>query len=287
MASNRDIRRMQAALDRLEPQMRRAVVAALERLRRRVFVSKLLGAIERSDEWAMRTLVSSLPRDLAVAGEVITKAFHLGGREAKSSLSPVARTKFAFNHVDARTVQAAESTAARFVTGVTNETRKAIRSVITRAFKDGISPRDTAQLIKPLIGLSERQALAVVNRRLRNKAAGMAADKVAKDADRYALKLLRQRAELIARTELAMASTDGQLAGWRQARDQGLLSRQLVRRWIVTPDDRLCPSCAPMDGATAPLDVPFAGGVMGPPLHPLCRCAVGLTDPAQSARVAA
>lgn len=88
-----------------------------------------------------------------------------------------------------------------------------------------------------------------------------------------------ERAELIARTETMQASNEGQQEAWDQAVEDGLLTGNEEQEWIVTPDDRLCPECEPFDGVTAELGGTFeAGGEEsdGPPLHPRCRCTLGL-----------
>jgi hypothetical protein len=97
----------------------------------------------------------------------------------------------------------------------------------------------------------------------------------------YADALLLDRATSIARTETIAAANEGQREAWLQAEDQGLLNSEEVERvWIITDDDRLCPICEALDGATADLGGTFdsedVGPLTGPPAHPLCRCAQGL-----------
>ncbi len=85
-----------------------------------------------------------------------------------------------------------------------------------------------------------------------------------------------RRALTIARTETIRASNMGQQELWRAQRNGGRLTGHEQREWIVTPDDRLCPQCAAMEGALAPFDQAFSNGVMVPPLHPNCRCTIAL-----------
>lgn len=283
MASNPS-KRLQAVLDALTPQMRKAVLKALDRLGARASVAALERALETGDTVAITRMTSVLPRDLAAAVDTLRVALKAGVKAAAAQVST------SFNADDALSRAAADRTAAAMVTGISDETRRAIRAAVAEAFRGQMATRDVAKLIKPLIGLTERQALAVVKRRAANLAAGMDAAKSAADADRYAAKLMRLRAEMIARTELAKASTAGQIEAWRQARAQGLLSPSLVKTWIVTPDDRLCPYCATLDGVQVPLEGAFTSGKYtadGPPLHPNCRCALGLKAARQARRKAA
>lgn len=70
------------------------------------------------------------------------------------------------------------------------------------------------------------------------------------------------RAETVARTELAMADTAGTIAGWTAS---GLVT---AKEWLTAPD--CCDECQDMDGKQVPIDEDFDDG--DPPLHPNCRC---------------
>jgi hypothetical protein len=88
-----------------------------------------------------------------------------------------------------------------------------------------------------------------------------------------------ERAEVIARTETMTAANAGQQEAWEQAVADGLLTGQENRVWIVTPDDRLCPICAPMEDVEAGMNEEFnvdGDQVSEPPAHPRCRCTLGL-----------
>ena len=49
-------------------------------------------------------------------------------------------------------------------------------------------------------------------------------------------------------------------------------SEKIIKRWDTQADDRVCPICKPLEGATALLDEVFSNGLSGPPAHPNCRC---------------
>lgn len=75
----------------------------------------------------------------------------------------------------------------------------------------------------------------------------------------------RPRAEMIARTELAKADTEGQTIGWRES---GLVEQL---EWLTAAG--CCDACTAMNGKRAGLDGLFPGGKKCP-LHPNCRCTV-------------
>lgn len=179
-------------------------------------------------------------------------------------------------------IEWASTHAAELVNGVSAGSEAAIRLIIRRAFQDGIPPRDAAILIESVIGLTERQATAVFNFRQNLLDGGVSLADAMRRAGDYAARLLRQRGLLIARTETILAANMGQQLLWADAVDAGLFAPSEVKReWIVTPDDRLDRAiCLPMAGQQVGLNEPFTTGtggqVMVPPVHPGCRCGVGL-----------
>lgn len=95
----------------------------------------------------------------------------------------------------------------------------------------------------------------------------------------YQRKLVAFRAETFARTAAIQAANDANQASWLEAVEQGQVSEDEVRRyWIVSEDERLCATCAPIPGLNPDgvgLRQPFItplGPRMGPTMHPRCRC---------------
>lgn len=190
--------------------------------------------------------------------------------------SPKLRVVGAFDVTNPRVTEWIRLHSAELVTEISEASRQAIRDLVARSYTEGIPAQTLARMIRQSIGLTTRQARAVANMRARMIADGKKAEMIEKATERYAARLLRRRAEMIARTELIKAETQGQLLLWQQQIEAGMLPGDVRKEWIVTPDDRLCPLCQDMDGATVPVDSDFVGGDDGPPLHPNCRCALRL-----------
>ena len=160
----------------------------------------------------------------------------------------------------------------------------ALQNLLARAFQEGFTVRQVAQHLRNVVGLNAQQAQALETFRL--QAFNSLNPNVAElRVIRYGNRLLKNRAETIARTETIRAAAQGQQELWFQMADQGILDPETTRRrWIVTPDERLCPICAPMPldpRNIVRLDQPFYAGngnlVMNPPdPHPRCRCATAL-----------
>lgn len=190
--------------------------------------------------------------------------------------NPKIRVVGAFDVTNPRVTEWIRAHSAELVTQIGADSRQAIRDLVAMAYQDGISAQALGRMIRQSIGLTTRQARAVARMRARMVADGKRADMIEAAAEKYAARLLRQRAEMIARTELIKAETQGQLLLWQQQIDAGMLPADVRKEWIVTPDDRLCPECQDFDGATVPVSSDFVGGPDGPPLHPNCRCALRL-----------
>ncbi len=225
-------------------------------------------------------LVRELDRVLTDRGQPALLAAFVRGATFAADRLPVASIGLTFNLDNQRAVDWAARQSAAMVTLVGDETRRAIRTIITRAARDGLSPAQVAREIRALIGLTERDALAVGNLQTTLLEDGRKPAQVERMVARYANRLLRWRAETIARTEIMTAANRGQEALWSQAVADGLLAEaDWERLWLVAKDERTCKVCQPLDGKRAQmLGGTFTGGVAGPPVHPRCRCTTGLVE---------
>lgn len=184
---------------------------------------------------------------------------------------------FKFDAAVPEAVKNAEQMAGKMITRISKETEENIRNLISTALAEGIPPYDAARTIRPLIGLTSQQGQAALKYRSKLIENGLPLTKVNEKVDRYADQLLNRRADQIARTEIMDALNNGQNESWLQAQEQGYLSENATKEWIVTPDDLLCPQCEPMDGKTVRIDQEFPEG--DPPLHPSCRCTIAIGTP--------
>lgn len=102
----------------------------------------------------------------------------------------------------------------------------------------------------------------------------------ARDLARYEDRLLDRRADRIARTEVAYALNEGQLAVWDASVEQGLISEGAQKVWVAEANP--CDICEPMDGIMVALAddflLPNGVTVASPPAHPCCRCQVAIQE---------
>lgn len=282
-------RRLLKLADDAEPRTRQQIERALVGLQQSVDIRQLERVIASGDYFAMQDLVSNMPARFLSAVTTLRRLFVRAAREEALKLQTYG-IRLQFQAVDPFMVDAARQGAGRLVTQITAETRRAIRSIITRSFQDGIAPRDAAQMIRRVIGLTERQAQSVYQYQSHLIDDGYSPSQAARMSQRFSDRLLSQRARTIARTETISAATRGQLASWRAAETRGLLPNDVRKVWITTPDDRLCRYCRVMHGESVLMHSKFPtrfGPVDGPPLHPLCRCALALKSDAMPQRRAA
>lgn len=192
-----------------------------------------------------------------------------------SHLNPYLHLSFNLHnpHFD-RMVQAEQ---ARLVREVTAETRRAIANVVSRGYASGVHPYVLAPQIREVVGLTSRQANAVMNFAEGQRKLGRSPSRVADLSMRYAGRLRTNRAKLIGTTETARAMTNARVASYLDAGRQGLFNTATAQlEWSAVQDD---PEeiCAQLDGTKVALGDTF-GGLL-PPAHPGCRCSVHLVLP--------
>lgn len=229
-----------------------------------------LPGIRDTQQRAMRGILGILEDDvpaevnLVIAKQEVTARFDLTNPEA---------------------VRAAASQAAEAVIEVSASTRRSIREIIRRGQLGQLTVQQQARRIRDLIGLTERQTASVLNFEAGLVERGITGAELERRVLKKYQQTLRRRASTISRTENIRAANLGQQNLWSQAADQGLIDRDTaMRRWIITPGDRTCPICIPMDGQSRPLNEPFVSpfngaSTMVPPIHPACRCAIALEVP--------
>lgn len=180
---------------------------------------------------------------------------------------------------------------AEFVTVSTKEQRAAIAALLTKKMKDRHTVDELSRLIRPCIGLTERDAKAAVklydsivetliadHPRMKQESIR---EKALDATQKYAERKHRARAMTIAQTESAFAYNRGADEGIRQAQAAGYLG-VMRKRWSTSGDDGVCAICNSLEGAEIDMDsefefkgrILFPGHRMLPPAHPRCGCAI-------------
>lgn len=275
----------------------RLVQRRFEALRAGISVGELAAALEQQQadkidalfDWEsfqrlaseeVARLYTQLVRDGGKAASVILRS----GTVAKAADDPPP-TDVGFWHIynaqDERAEEWAAAESSRLITEITEESRAAVRAIMADTLRNRFDYGKNARRIIDVVGLHSRAAAAVDRYRAGLEIQGVQPRRVESLTRTYSERLLKQRAETIARTETIAAVNQGQADYWKQLSAQGMIdSAVALKEWIVTPDDRLCDTCRLMHGQRVGINdlfkTPLGTMVAHPPLHPNCRCAVNL-----------
>lgn len=158
------------------------------------------------------------------------------------------------------------------VTAIVEEQKAVIAAAILDSFTRGLGGYEAAKLFRGQIGLTTRQAGALRKFAERQSMLGVRPDVASRRVARYEARLHKYRADRIARTELNRAANAGEIEGYRQAADLGMIDRAKTKKhWLSYLDNRTSDYCESNDGQVAFLDEPFEEGFDYPPAHPHCR----------------
>lgn len=292
-----------AVADRLRPLMEAVVESAFEEMAAAVDMREFASAIATADP---ERALAALPWDLLEARllriEPILRVSFLAGGEvgayyldawpeapkaAAEDVESLARDplvavmsmlgpkyKGRMDLLNPRAVEWLKQHATKLIKDdITPESKKAIKEILVAAFEEGWgAPAATARRILPYVGLSSPLARAVHNYELGLAEKGVDADKAQGMVEKYALRLRRYRARIIARTETLAASNAGQREIWNQAGERGFLDlAESQRKWIITPDDRLCFPAGTMvatDAGEQPIETLAVGHMVMTPVGP-------------------
>lgn len=277
-----------AAAERNQPAMTRTILRAVTRAQKSVPMRELIATLSlgHPGDAAIYTLTESLitlsfalddevvdlrtlakkPPKKKYITEVLSKTVKDG-----ANTSPL---KMRFDATNPEAVAWARQRAAKLVSGINESARAAIREVVSMGIENGTTPATSAKLIRKSIGLTERDARAVMNRQLKELSNGVDAAKATARAEKYADKLLRRRAKDIAINETLTASHEGQRQMWKQAQERGLIPLSARKKWETNDP---CPICAPLSGEVVGINETFSIGG-DPPAHPRCKCYVSLVN---------
>jgi hypothetical protein len=266
--------------DKMEPRMRNSFLRAVDEMKGNIDMSALVQSIENNDRVLSSIAIGDkawakvLAQSATIPTEMFSKAGDLGAAGLKNQFN----ISTSFTMKNPRAQAWARTNSSALITQINDQTRKGIQQVIGSAYELGLPSRETARVIREMVGLTEKQSAAVFNFRERLVAEGRKADQVARMTTKYEAKLLKYRSENIARTEIAKAGNEGLIESWRQAVDAGLLDPNNTNvEWLAAFDDRVCPICAPLNGTVYSYKDIESGKSAAPPAHPMCRCTLGIS----------
>lgn len=285
---NKEYKILHGIADSLNPKIRREFISAIESIRNSATLKILTSAIESGRTDAVITILDKInvsPATYAGITSSLRTIFEQGAKDSIKTLPKSVQSQISFDLLNPRSVEFLRRSEFALIQAISTNTREGIREILRVGFEEGQPPIRMAREIKEMVGLTPRQVKSVQNHRAMLIAEGRTPKQVTELTARFRNRQLRFRATTIARTETIRAANSGQQELWNQAADQGLIDMATARKkWVVTPDDRLCPICRPIPGMNkegVPLESSFQtpkGPKGSPPAHPQCRCSMTLTD---------
>jgi hypothetical protein len=268
--------RVLRAAERHTPALKRQWIAWANSVRASLSIDEIVEAIDAgtvADLVAAAVASSNMAAALAALELMTQSAARAGAEWTINELGQGTAGPFTIDlaAIDERAAAWAREHGGELVTSVSDETRQAIMDIVSRAPIEGITVQQQAQLLRQVVGLNSRQAMAVLNRFDALTRQGLSDVRVAQLTSRYEMQLLRQRAEMIARTETRLAATASQQQVWREAVAEGLLDEGRAWQEFNALDDA-CDICLDLDGTTWGI---WDGG---PDTHPNCRCSMILVQ---------
>lgn len=258
--------RIERLLDRAEPRLRRAFLAAIARLEANLDLRAIERLLEGGDfEGALdytRTVADEL-------GDAATLVFIDAGQDTARFLSGLDLGTVLFNQINVRAVRALQANSLRLISAYTEEQRAATRLALLDGIARGLNPRDQARNFRSSVGLTERQQAAVINyrrllegtaaeqrqaltRELRDRRSDrtvrrsirtgepLTPAQIERMVERYRNRYVKYRAEVIGRTEAMRSVNQGVEEAYEQAIEAGTLEAgSLTRTWDASRDTRV------------------------------------------------
>lgn len=282
--------------DRLREGTELAALIALVSAANWVAIYRIIGVAQIAD--AMQSAMTRLVdvHDTVASAET---------RVIAAAVPPSPAIALTYDPLDTATVAAERSARDAVVQQLAYAAKGTLDGVIQRGIAERLPPDALARRIRDMLGLTDRQAMAIENYRraleegdpealrrvLRDRRFDASAEraiggealdeaKIDRMVARYAERYQTYRAMTIARTETLRAANAGRRAAWLQYADRrNLPAGDVVRFWQTAADERVCQICRPiplMNPSGVPLnglyDTPDGPVRMPPDPHPSCRC---------------
>jgi hypothetical protein len=307
-AQRRALDTLRRRAERFTPDLRKAFLRSLERVRNASDLTTAADALRSGD--VDGALLALFPPDAKATldSDLNVDAIRVMLQNARQTMTTEVPASFRVS-IDGPTdavMAALDRIAARDIAPIVKGTEDGLRDVLRAGLRKGLNPIAIAKDARFAIGLSaydisliesferqlrgdpssalgralrDRRFDASVQRAASDDAATLSEEQVGKMREAYTARLHRWRAETYSRTTTINALRDGQLASWQTAADDNDVPRnRMFKYWICTLDGRERPTHHDMHEQGVPIDepwlVPGVGAVMTPGDSEYnCRCA--------------
>lgn len=216
-------------------------------------------------EFVRDDVIREWVKSIAVAGDRIAK-----------KVNRLQRKQFDFDSTMTSVKAWVDNEGGRLIVNLTTAQFNSIHALLQHQIAlEVTSPYILALRIRPMVGLTERETLAVARFMAALQEQGVPANMINSQVANYTKFLHKNRASRIARTELSNAYNFGQMDSMRQAAAEGWLPGVPEKSWMAGGADP-CEICLENE-SVGPIALPdiFPSGDAHPTAHPNCECAVG------------
>ena len=232
--------------------------SALYRIERRLTPRARAAFLAAVKQW-QADVASGRPLNLKALETLVAIAEEgakLGGEAAAAQIRAFLPGAISFSLTNPAAVRWAKENAARMISQIGVESRKAVKRAVVQATQGDLTTGQVSRVIRSRVGLTVKMNDAVQAFFERALEAGYSRTDALDEMYAYTEKLIRHRSEVIARTEVLMAENRGQELLWEQGKASGAL-KGFKRMWMATPDELLCPICGDMNGAVTEIGEPW------------------------------
>lgn len=211
-------------------------------------------------EFVRDDVVTEWVKNIAVAGDRIAK-----------KVNRLQRKQFDFDSTMTSVKAWVDNRGGKLIVNLTAAQMGSVHALLQHQIALGVtSPYILAQRIRPMVGLTERETLAVARFMTALQEEGVAANVINSQVANYSKFLHKNRTSRIARTEISNAYNFGQLNSMRQAVDQAWLPGIPEKSWMAGGANP-CEKCEENEAAgLIALDAAFPSGDEHPTAHPNC-----------------
>lgn len=276
-------KKIRAIADKSSPALKKIILDAAGAVDEKTAWNSITVALAEFDGYGIDPLVEQLAWDqfdaeLLRMNGLLFDVFGTAGVATSAELSTTFGAAVGWDITYPNSLDWIKKFSAARVKYVSSNSREAIRGLILDSYENQVTPQQTAKLIRNHIGLDPRRSQALINYRQGLADGGIySPQQIDKMVGQYAKRLLKDRAETIARTETISAANAGFYHDTLQAADRGIIDREKYElAWLASVEKRTCDRCLAINGETCPIGGTFPWGDIGPPLHPRCRCSIVL-----------
>jgi len=231
------------------------------------------GTVPPEWEGPWNRMTREFVRDDITSGWI--KSISTAGDRIAKKVNRLQRKQFDFDSTMTAIKAWLDNEGGKLIVNLTAAQMSSVHALLQAQIALGVtSPYILAQRIKPMVGLTEREAAAVAKFIASLTEEGAAANAINKQATKYAKYLHKNRAARIAQTEISNAYNFGQMNSMRQAVEAGELPGAPEKDWLAGGPNP-CEICEENEAAgPIALDAVFPSGDEHPTAHPSCACAV-------------